>query len=306
MNFTQLEYFLCICHQKSITKAAEQLFLSQSALSQQLIRLEKELGTVLFYRHGLTLSLTDAGEKFQISAQKMLFEYRNTQCMIEDIKKNGGGRLSVAVTKTKSFITLSYLLSGFKQRYPNIDIRIFEVDSFKVEELIIEGTADLGFCYGTNDLPLQYENIYEEQILLAIPPTHALTLRLNQEDGQYPSISFDQFKNEPIILGKSGYLRTFTMDLFARKNQKMSVAVETDNPGLAHLLVAANIGCSFIGKISTWIEPLHIAPPVYCVMEGEGSCFQQVCIGYHKGRFITCPMRLFIDYAKKTLNAFPF
>ena len=76
MNFLQLEYFLTILKFNSISKAASELYITQPALSQQLIHLEKELDTKLFYRKGNSLILTEAGERFRDSAQNMLYEYR--------------------------------------------------------------------------------------------------------------------------------------------------------------------------------------------------------------------------------------
>lgn len=109
MNMTQLEYFLAICKYNNISKAATQLFISQPALSQQLIRLEKELGAALFIRRENSLMLTEIGEGFQESAKRILFEYNNSKSMIDDIRRyrdpaDQVGHLSVAVTKTKSFI----------------------------------------------------------------------------------------------------------------------------------------------------------------------------------------------------------
>ena len=115
MNMTQLEYFLAICKYNNISKAATQLFISQPALSQQLIRLEKEL----FIRRENSLMLTEIGEGFQESAKRILFEYNNSKSMIDDIRRyrdpaDQVGHLSVAVTKTKSFIILAYILPVFK------------------------------------------------------------------------------------------------------------------------------------------------------------------------------------------------
>lgn len=309
MNFLQLEYFLAICQYQNISKAAAALYISQPALSQQLLRLEQELDVKLFNRHGGFLSLTSAGEHFRESAQRILFEYRNTRSAIENLKETGSesgqGHLTIGVTKTKSFITLSYLLSGFRQKYPEISIDITEVDSYGVEELIRNGSVDLGFCYGQTEPAIHYEHIYEEKILLAVPPLACLEYTLPKEDGKglYPSIQFHAFRDQPFILGKKGYLRDFTLELFEHHHYPLTVATETTNPGLVHLLVAANVGCAFVGSLSTCIKPLYIPNPVYCVL--EPPCYQNVCLGYHKHKYHTKPMRCFIDYAKQALHALP-
>ncbi len=300
MNFLQLEYFLAICKAKSITKAADELFLTQSALSQQLIRLEKELNASLFNRHGNQLTLTDAGERFYQSAHNMLFEYRNAYASIQDLNEDGGGCLNIAVTKTKSFITLSYLLPGFKQNHPNIRVKITEVESGHVEKQILDGSVDLGFCYGQRNYPIVYEQIYSEQILLAMPLECSVPSVQTIDSSPWPCISFESFCKQPFILGNTGYLREFTLELFRQHDHPLQIAMETSNPGMAHLLVAANAGCAFIGNISTWIEPVRIHPPRYFRL--EKPAYQQICLGYHERRNVTKPMRAFINYAKESLN----
>lgn len=314
MNFLQLEYFLEICKYKSISKAAVRLYISQPALSQQLIHLEKELDTQLFHRRGNTMILTDTGERFRASAQKMLFEYRNVQSALkalkEDGSENGAGRLSIAVTKTKSFLVLPYLLPGFRQERPEIEIDIMEVDTGGVEELVANGSVDLGFCYnqyGQPNAPAQpihYEKICEEQILLALPPKNGLHGAAGPMEQARPSIRFEEFCDRPFIVGKTGFLRSFAIELFHAHGKEIKVALETANPGLAHLLVLANGGCAFVGAVSSFTEPLHVARPVYCTL--DPPVYQNVYIGYHQQKYVTRPMRYFIEYAKRAMNAAPF
>ena len=297
MNFLQLEYFMKICEQQSVTWAAEKLFISQSALSQQLIRLEKETGVPLFNRLGNKLLLTDAGKQFQEYARNILFDYHNIENLAQYQTDNTNGKLSVAVTKTKSFITLTYLLAGFRQAYPNIKIRIVEVDSNQVEDLLVRGEIDLGFCYGHSNIPLNYVTIFREPILLAVPPHSRLGESCKAVPNTYPHVAFDQIRDEPFIIGTDGFLRHYTLQLFKKRGLTPNIAMETSNPGLVHLLVAANTGLAFIGQISTWIKPEFLDQPVYCILEGEESQRLIVSIAYHRRRHVTAAMKLFIGYA---------
>lgn len=297
MNFLQLEYFMKICEQKSVTWAAEKLFISQSALSQQLLRLEKDIGVPLFNRLGNKLILTEAGEQFQEYARNILFEYHNIENLAQHQADNTRGELSVAVTKTKSFITLTYLLAGFRQVYPNIRIRIVEVDSNQVEDLLIRGEIDLGFCYGHSDIPLNYVTIFREPVLLAVPPHSPLGEACRATPEDYPRVTFDQIRDEPFLIGTDGFLRHYTLQLFEKRGATPNIVMETSNPGLVHLLVAANTGLAFIGQISSWIKPEFLDQPVYCILEGEEDQRLMVSIAYHRRRYVTAAMKLFIDYA---------
>lgn len=298
MNFVQLEYFVAICENSSVSKAAEKLFITQSALSQQLIRLEKELGTQLFNRYTNSITLTASGELFLESARTMLFEYNNVRSMITNDDK----QLTIVVTKTKSFITLSYLLSRFASQYPQINIKIREVDSYQVEETLHHGEGDLGFCYNADDNGLVYHIVGEERILLAVSPNHTVYERLSS-DGIYQIIPFEQIADAPFIVGTSGYLREYTQALFRAHHHPLHTALETANPALLHLLVAANIGCGFVGEISTWLSPNRIPPARYCLLEGEEDKKMTIALAHHRRRHITPAMRLFIEYAKEYLGS---
>lgn len=81
MNFLQLKYFLTICDYQSISKAALKLYISQSALSQQLIHMEHELDVQLFNRHGSTLTLTEAGRHFYESSHKILLNFKTRKIL---------------------------------------------------------------------------------------------------------------------------------------------------------------------------------------------------------------------------------
>lgn len=302
MNLTQIEYFIHICESGSITKAADRLFITQSALSQQLSHLEQELGIPLFIRNGNRIALTEAGKVFLSRARNMLLEYHNS---ISEMKiANESNELTLVVTKAKSFITLSYLLPGFMSRHPEIQVHIREVDSYEVEGCLLNGEGDIGFCYNSKDTKLTYYIIQREPILLALPPeSNALAYAHTVDSAPYPVITFDAIRNEPFIIGTSGYLREYTQEVFQKHEAPMHTALETSNPGLVHLLVAANIGCAFIGEVSTWIEPTKLRKPVYCILEGQEDQTLTVAIAHHHRKYITHAMRCFIEYAQQFFSS---
>lgn len=300
MNFSQIEYYIAICEENSISQAAKKLFITQSALSQQLLRLESELGTQLFLRQGNSLILTESGREFLDSARTILFEYRNVRNRITDTI--GNHILTLAVTKTKSFITLCYLLPGFRRQNPDIRVEIKEVDSYQVESLLIHGEADLGFCYGSDDANLIYHDICDEPILLAVPPEHSLAMRKARASSRYPQIHFSDIANEPFIVGENGYLSKYTVKLFERNGITPNIVMKTSNPGLVHLLVAANIGMAFIGEISSWIAPRQVQQPKYFVLRETPQTCIKVALAHHRKKHVTYPMKQFIAYAREELG----
>ena len=103
MDFRQLEYIVAIAENKSISKAAETLFISQSGLNQQLIKLEKELGLQLFDRNKHFLRPTKAGEIYVKNAIEILKIKRNTYTELGDLKKEATGEISLGLTHEQYF-----------------------------------------------------------------------------------------------------------------------------------------------------------------------------------------------------------
>ena len=98
MDTKQIEYILKIAEENNITRAADKLFLTQSALNQQLLKLEKELGTPLFYRSRTNWRPTEAGEVYLRNAREILRLKKDTYNQISDIAATRQGRLSIGFT----------------------------------------------------------------------------------------------------------------------------------------------------------------------------------------------------------------
>ena len=125
MNFQNLEYFLAVARENNITKAAEQLGITQQALSNQISRMEDELGCRLFNRkHGF--QLTAAGKEMLKSSKRILDIYDQTQLVMNDISENKRGELRIGVTHSRGQYILPVLLPDFARMYPNVSLSLTE------------------------------------------------------------------------------------------------------------------------------------------------------------------------------------
>ena len=118
MNFLSMKYFLAVVEEKSISAAARKLFISQQTLSEQMKKLEEEIGTPLFKR-GRTISLTLAGESFAIGAKNMIGQYDTTMENIQDITANRHRRISVAIPTSMTPVALTDIVLSFRDKYPH-------------------------------------------------------------------------------------------------------------------------------------------------------------------------------------------
>ena len=162
------EFFLKVSEMGSISKAADKLYISQPALSQQLKNLEKELDASLFIRSNKGIELTGEGKivyKYFSMSEKLLQEMKKE---IRD-KKNNVKKIRISAVPTMCNYSLPCMIYHLKQHYPNTSVELYSrSDSFKIEEELVSERCDIGFVAEDikNDLVLTSKKIFEEEILL--------------------------------------------------------------------------------------------------------------------------------------------
>jgi DNA-binding transcriptional LysR family regulator len=144
MDIRQLTYFLAIAEEGSISKAAERLHLAQPPLSQQLKLLENELGVTLIKRNTRKLQITDAGRKLQDKAKQMLELMDSTIKEVKDIDDGILGTLSIGTVSSVGATILPELISKLMNKYPNINLEIFDQDTNSILELLNNRVIEIG------------------------------------------------------------------------------------------------------------------------------------------------------------------
>ena len=168
MNSKKLKYIITIAELKSISKAANELFISQPSLSSILSNLEKELGVTLFNRSTSPLSLTYAGEKYIKIAKEILSLESNLKKELFDISNMKKGKLTVGIPSVRGTHVLPLILPKFKEKFPAMEIHLIEGDSNYLEECLFSGKVDLVLTsLPTNHKKINCELLYEEKIMLA-------------------------------------------------------------------------------------------------------------------------------------------
>lgn len=255
MDTKYLSYILAIAHHKNMTKASEELFVSQSSLSQYLSKLEQELGTPLFYRAKGELSLTPAGQL-----------YTNAALQIIDIKKqlyrdiqmlDQKGHITIGVTSQFGFRALAKIIPDYKTIYPNVSIEITEGNLLQITKLIQAGQLDLGIIASTEISPFEKNHtmLRKEQVLFAIPSTH-LYCRKNTGSTIPVSDFVPMFENDNFLLcKKNSSIRMLTDVLFARLQFEPNTVCEINNITAIQDIVSHGAGVAFIAE--SCIQPDH-------------------------------------------------
>lgn len=171
MNFQTIEYFLAVEENRSITKAAQSLYITQQTLSAHIASLEKEVGCQLFVRH-VPLELTYAGSVFLRYAQSISRDHRSLLREMSDIAKNESGILRVGVTHTRGRIVMPSLVQALQERHPGIQVQITDGTNEALERLLVNDDVDIAIGRFTSARPgIERRVFYQEEIVLIVAET---------------------------------------------------------------------------------------------------------------------------------------
>ncbi|MBP3752863.1 MAG: LysR family transcriptional regulator [Pyramidobacter sp.] len=249
MNVDTLRYIIAIAEEKSVSKAAERLFISQSSLSRTLQKIEQTLGESLFYRTPAGMVPTPGGEFFLKSAHQILGLVSGINTEFCAFNSGHKGTLTLAAPIRMCNILFPDSLKAFNAKYPNVEIRIHDISGKGTEEEVLSGKADLGFVY----LPAQCGNV-EIVPLLNIPSVVVMAKTHADNKHAYRSpqlgtmcIDLRNLKDSSFILPPPSTNSRRYMDReFEAAGFTPRVAIEVTNLDVIIGLVAAGLGITAI------------------------------------------------------------
>lgn len=175
MEIKELNYLIAIAEEKSISKAAERLFMAQSSLSQFLTTFESSLGARLFVRTSRGVRPTEAGNIMLNYAYSTLSEYHRTQDEIQDLNELKSGSVIFGISGFRGSYLLPPVLNAFKLDYPGIRVQIVERNSMALEQMLLSGKIDLALLVlPVSDVRIQPTFIMNDEICLITNEQHPI------------------------------------------------------------------------------------------------------------------------------------
>jgi LysR family cyn operon transcriptional activator len=175
MELRQLRYLLVIAEERSFTRAAERLFLTQPALSQQIAKLEEELDSVLLERAARNLRLTAAGELLCGHARRILAEVDSAQVALSELKGLQRGTLRVGTVQTVNAYLMPHIVTAFASAYPRVGLQIEELAADDIEHGLQTGHLQIGIGFvPTLNADIAAEALFEEELVLITNAEHPL------------------------------------------------------------------------------------------------------------------------------------
>ena len=249
MNFNHLQIFHKVAEKEHFTRAAEELFISQPAVSKQVHELEKSLGQALFIHIGRKVYLTEAGRtlfEYTRSIFALSDEAEKVLSEMHDLKR---GRLVVGASTTIGTYLLPELLGAYRKRYPHIELALDIANASEVQERLLLNLVEVGIIEGAvthNELCARIWR-QDELVLIAAPTAPFVTKsRLALED----------IYNEPFILREPGSGTRTVLEgaLVTRGLPPLSPFMELGSTEAIKKAVAAGLGISFVSEHTIQLE----------------------------------------------------
>jgi LysR family cyn operon transcriptional activator len=287
MELRQLEYFLAVAESGRFTQAAEAVHVSQPALSQQIKKLEAELGTPLFDRLGRGTELTEAGELLLPRARRILSEVENAEGALGELQGIERGSVTVGTVQTTGEYLIPRVVSQFHEAHPNVDISVKERSAPEITEELAEGALDLGVGFLSSvHGEISADLLFEEALVAVVPPDHPWT--------EVEKLPASRLSSQPLVLLPDGFCtRNLVNSVFDAAGIDPMVRIEMNSiagilatvraAGLATILPALTLSMSGTDEL----EARQITDP---------RPSREVALLFHSGRHRSAATEAFAEY----------
>lgn len=197
MSDFRLKVFYSVAKNLSFTKASQELFVSQPAITKHIRELESLYQTRLFNRLGNTISLTESGNVLLEHCERILAEYRKLEYDMHLLHNEYNGQLRLGASTTIAQYVLPPILAAFTEKYPKVSVSLIDTNSRNVEQALQEHNIDLGMVEGVFRLPnLKYEPFLHDELVPVVCTSSALAKK--------DSLTLDELKDIPLVLCERG------------------------------------------------------------------------------------------------------
>ena len=294
------EYFLTIVKERSISRAAERLYLSQPYLSQYLAKMEHNLGVMLLDRSHSPLRLTPAGEVFHAYLERQSYLDRQLVSDLRDLQDKKRPTLHIGVSPWRGSTLLPDVLPAFTQHYPDVQVVLHEAPVPELAQLATSNVTDFCIMHIPSDLSeLTYELIMREHIFLIGHKDHPL---FRDEESTYDNPK--NFKDLRLLehermfmLPGDWRLSKLLRNTFAVMNVEPQNILITTNNTTAINLAAENMGFAFLQE--SGIARTPYLDRLACFTIGDPPLTCPSAVVYKKNGFLSPAARTFIDLTKE-------
>ncbi|MBF0620853.1 MAG: LysR family transcriptional regulator [Magnetococcales bacterium] len=290
---TRLRVFHAVAKQLSFTRAAEELYLTQPAVTFQIRQLEEHFNTRLFDRHHNRISLTEAGHVVYGYAERILELYRETDKAINEMTGVTRGVVKLGASTTIGEYLLPGVMKGYYDRFPNVQVRLTIHNTRLVIRKLEDATIDVGMVEG----PVKNKNIVltpctEDELVVVFPPNHPLA-----DEGEIP---IQRLKEFPFVSREEGSgTRDVIADFLGNGGlpyEQLNTILELGSTEAVKGAVEGHVGFSIVSS-ATIRKEVKLGILVARRVKGV-SMMRKINFVYQKQKFRSKAVEEFLNYAK--------
>lgn len=288
--FLNLSYFVKTVECESFTKAAEELYISQSAISKAIRNLEEELNTNLIERKYRKFTLTEEGKVVYEFAKDVLGYYKLKERDMLKKLEEADSILRFGLAPTSGSIFFYSAIYKFKDKYPNIDLKIEDITSTYIVEKLLKNEIDMGVTITPfNDNRFEIYNVFKSEAILIVGREHILS---NKD-----SVDFSDLKNEKFLQVKKDFMYyNVFLDHCKKAGFIPNIVFENNQWDLIIEMVSANQGVTILPKplVDNYskekIHQVHLKNPEF---------HWGLNLIFLKSKILTRPMKNFLEICKE-------
>jgi len=248
VNLNHLSIFQAVAAAESISRGAERLFISQSAVSKQLADFEQALGLKLFDRLPRGVRLTEPGRLLLGYANRLFAIEADAERALGDLRQLVRGRIIIGASRTIGSYLLPERLAAFRQQHPGVELELQVENTSTIERRLVGGEIDLGFTEGVvSDERLDYEIYAQDELVLIAHPAHPAALRA--------PLSVSDLEALPMLIHEVGSgTREVTEIALASRKVRIRPAMTLASSEAIKQTVAAGAGLAFLSSLSIQTE----------------------------------------------------
>jgi DNA-binding transcriptional LysR family regulator len=291
VELRQLEYFQSVGRLGSVTKAADQLNVTQPSVSVAIKNLEAELGVKLLDRSKKNIALTQEGQIFLQRVEYILGCLQDAVVEMNDYRMPQKGAIKIGITPIMGALLFPHAFAEFKKQNPDVKITVVEEGSLSIRNQLEKGELDIGIMITSNiRSPLESFPISTGQILVCLSKDDPL--------GEYPRIPFKKLRGHSFILFKEDtYIRQLIIEECAKRHFHPRIAFSSSQIGTVLGMVERGVGISFFLEEIVREHNEIVSRPFFKPL------FLEAGLAWNKKRYLPKPAKEFVESFLATMSS---
>ncbi|MGR4069009.1 LysR family transcriptional regulator [Billgrantia sp. C5P2] len=278
-----LRVFVTVADRAGFSAAARELHVAQSAVSQTIANLERQLELTLLHRHERRIALTPEGEALYTHASELLERAQAAHLAMQELHGLVKGEVRIGIPSMLGSYYFPPLLMGFKAQHPGIRLTVVEAGARRLQSMIAGGELDLGVVIDDEQSGhLERRRLIREEMVICVPCSHSFAGRR--------SVSASEFFQEPLVLFQDGYFHREFVDALSRQTGLVAnIAFQSNLIPLTKAIVRQGFG------ITTFLRRV-VDEPELAAVSFDSPAWLDLSLAWARGAYLSRAEQAFVDF----------